>query len=344
MKNMKIKTKLVTGFLLIALLTALVGGVGVYSITRMSAEADLLNDRSTMAVLSEQLSRNINQQRAAYLGLVAFDEIGDYEFADRYKETMESLADDFDALSADLDTRLTLPETKAMLSEVVTEYAEFSELRGELVALMERVSTSRAVIDETSENLSADANNLRQGIGEALKSVATVASVLVEDVNALTTFIDNLTNEQAEGIAVTARNVTILSIAVLIVAVVAAVVLGLFLAAGIARPVNIMRELLVQVGETGSFVFSDETKNKTRAAAQYRDEVSQSLAAFVKMMDQLIVYGEMLEAVAARDLTVRVNTLGKDDTMGNALAAMVNNLNDMFAEINTASEQVSGGS
>jgi methyl-accepting chemotaxis protein len=62
------------------------------------------------------------------------------------------------------------------------------------------------------------------------------------------------------------------------------------------------------------------------------------------MMDRLIVCGETLETVAARDLTVRVDTLGKGDTMGNALTAMVNNLNDMFSEINTASEQVSGGS
>jgi hypothetical protein len=37
MKNMKIKTKLVTGFLIIALLTAAVGIVGIRSLTTSSA-------------------------------------------------------------------------------------------------------------------------------------------------------------------------------------------------------------------------------------------------------------------------------------------------------------------
>ncbi|MDR1572642.1 MAG: methyl-accepting chemotaxis protein, partial [Clostridiales Family XIII bacterium] len=87
-----------------------------------------------------------------------------------------------------------------------------------------------------------------------------------------------------------------------------------------------------------------DERSKAKAASAYRDEVSQSLAAFGKMMDQLVRYGEALETVAARDLTVRVETLGADDTIGNALLTMINNLNEIFAEINNAAGQVSSGS
>jgi methyl-accepting chemotaxis protein len=101
---------------------------------------------------------------------------------------------------------------------------------------------------------------------------------------------------------------------------------------------------LQQVGETGNLSFTDDEWRRTREAMRYRDEISQSLAAFAKMLEQLVHYGEALEAIAARDLTVRVNTLGAKDTMGNALATMIDNLNGMFNEINTSANQVSGGS
>jgi methyl-accepting chemotaxis protein len=209
---------------------------------------------------------------------------------------------------------------------------------------MDRVMASHAVVAEDSGGISADASGLRQEMDETLKATAAAATPLTESMLALTNFIDNLTNEQAANVEKSTAQTVALSVAILVIALVIAVALGLILSIGIASPVNMMKELLQQVGETGSFVFTDEKKDRVRAAARYRDEIAQSLAAFVKMMDQLIVYGETLEKVAARDLTVRVSTLGKDDTMGNALTAMVNNLNDMFSEINTASEQVSGGS
>ena len=147
MKNMKIKTKLVAGFLLIALLTAIVGVVGIFSITDAAAETQLLNERATMAILSARLSRNVNQQRAAYLGLTAFDEIGDYDTADTYKESLKSLMTDFDDLIADLGGRLTTDEAKRMLSEISADYAEFSILRDAFVSVMEDLAASRLVID-----------------------------------------------------------------------------------------------------------------------------------------------------------------------------------------------------
>ncbi|MDR2087897.1 MAG: methyl-accepting chemotaxis protein [Clostridiales Family XIII bacterium] len=347
MKNMKIKTKLVAGFLLIALLTAVVGGVGIRSLRTMSSETQLLNARTTMAIISARLARNANQQRAAYLGMTAFDEIGDYDTADGYKETLRSLITEFDEYIEDLEARLTTEDGKRLLGNIKTSYAEFSGLRDEFVAVMDKVAASRVAVDEVSESEDGNtgaSNSARKEVRESLLAVVDSVAPLTDAIAALTDFINDITDRQALDVADLGRDVTLLSAVLLFVALVAAVILGFFLANGISRPVNLMMGLLQQVGETGSLVFSDETKNRTRTAAQYKDEVSRSLAAFVKMMDQMVYYGEALETVASRDLTLRVKTLGAKDTIGNALVTMVNNLNEMFAEINTASEQVSGGS
>ncbi|MDR2131719.1 MAG: methyl-accepting chemotaxis protein [Clostridiales Family XIII bacterium] len=344
MKNLKIKTKLVAGFMIIAVLTAIVGGAGIYSLARSSSETQLLNERSTMAIISMRLVRNMHQQRAAYLGLTAFDEIGDYETADGYKETLNSLIIEFDEQVRDLEGRLTTEEAKRLMGEVKAAYADFADLRDGFVTIMDRIAESRVVIDVTSGTAAGDGTGARTNVRDALLSVVTSVGPLNDKINELTDFIEALTDQQALDVAKVSMRTTFLTAGVLAVAIIVAVVLGLFLANGISRPVNLMMALLRQVGETGDLVFSEEMKTKTRAAAVYKDEVSLSLAAFIKMMEQLNYYGRALETVAARDLTLRVNTLGPKDTMGNALTTMVDNLNDMFAEINTASEQVSGGS
>ncbi|MDR1246661.1 MAG: methyl-accepting chemotaxis protein, partial [Clostridiales Family XIII bacterium] len=350
MKNMKIKTRLVTGFLLIAVLTVIVGGVGIYALRITSDETQLLSSRATMAIMSARLARNINQQRAAYLGLVAFDEIGDYDTADEYLNALNTYAADFEKTTAELATMFTLPETKQMLSEINTVYDEFVTLRGNLVSVMEEISESRIVIDTGSESeeegaaAATSADHIRQDVRNALLDIADVAGALVDDIVVLTDYIDGLTNDQETKVSKDSAMAIVISAVILIAAIVIAVILGLRMASGISKPINLMMGFLRQVGETGNLTFSEEALGNMRESMNYKNEVSQSLAAFVRMLEHLIRCGTALQSVAARDLTVRVETLGVSDTIGNALTTMVSNLNDMFDEINVASSQVSGGS
>jgi methyl-accepting chemotaxis protein len=115
-------------------------------------------------------------------------------------------------------------------------------------------------------------------------------------------------------------------------------------AAGATRPLNLMMKSLKQVGETGNLTLTSDELQNLRAAAERRDEVGQSVAAFLKTLEHLIYCDKVLEAVAGRDLSVDVRTLGENDTMGIALRSMLDRLNDMFKEIRLSSGQVSNGS
>jgi methyl-accepting chemotaxis protein len=105
-----------------------------------------------------------------------------------------------------------------------------------------------------------------------------------------------------------------------------------------------MMGFLKQVGETGNLNFTDDEWARTRAEMIHKDEISQSLAAFVKMLEQLVYYGQSLESVADQDLSIEVETLSGNDTMGNALTKMLDNFNRIFGDISSAAEQVGGGS
>jgi methyl-accepting chemotaxis protein len=138
-----------------------------------------------------------------------------------------------------------------------------------------------------------------------------------------------------------------------LMAAVAAVcaVAGLFVAlavnivtGGTVRPLKLMGVYMKRIGETGDLALTDDEWGKLRAAAGRGDEMGQSLSAFVKMLEQLTYYDKVLEAVAGRDLTVDVRTLGGSDTIGVAIGSMVKNLNEMFTEIRVSANQVSNGS
>jgi methyl-accepting chemotaxis protein len=111
----------------------------------------------------------------------------------------------------------------------------------------------------------------------------------------------------------------------------------------ISKPVQMMMGFLGQAGETGNLNFTDDEWKRARAAMVYKDEVSRSLAAFVEMLEQFIYYGECLEAVANRDLTIDVKKLSDLDTSGVALEDMLRNLNSMFVEIRNSASQVNSG-
>ncbi len=74
-----------------------------------------------------------------------------------------------------------------------------------------------------------------------------------------------------------------------------------------------------------------------------KDEISQLGRSFMNMVESTNHEIQLLEALAAGDLTIDVKMRDKNDTMSHALQSMVDNLNSMFAEINEAAIQVSSG-
>ena len=97
-----------------------------------------------------------------------------------------------------------------------------------------------------------------------------------------------------------------------------------------------MTSLLKHVGETGDLKFAREEWVRTRELMAHGDEVSEALAAFVRMLDQFAYYGQSLESVANGNLDIGVTALGESDTMGVSLATMVDRLRRSVAEIKMA--------
>jgi methyl-accepting chemotaxis protein len=193
----------------------------------------------------------------------------------------------------------------------------------------------------------------RPEVGEAIvysqvKSIVNgkkslAATVPVQLKLADSKFYVSIVAPESEANAVYIRLLLLMLGITILVGIAIAIVINVS-AGKITRPLKMIRRLLKQVGETGDLSFSDEEWAKIRAAAALEDEIGQSIAAFANMLKQFVYYDEVLQRVAARDLTVEVSTLSSEDTMGTALNTVVSNLNEMFAKIHFAASQVSIGS
>ncbi len=136
------------------------------------------------------------------------------------------------------------------------------------------------------------------------------------------------------------------TLVIIIIISIFAILFGLLIAViimrGITQPVQVMYGVINKVGTTGSFEFSEAELSKLKSAIS-KDEIGQSIGAFNQMINKLIKIAHDLETVASGDLTVDIEVISHEDTIGNALTKMLDNLNMMFREINVAAEQVNSG-
>lgn len=204
------------------------------------------------------------------------------------------------------------------------------------------------------DDLMGSIENYRSGIAEMVATIES-SDITIESARALFLEVSSVINEGVDGLTAEASTlietttatsdfVMWLMLGVALAAVAIAFLVAFYLSKLITKPLGLMKDILVKVGTTGNLTFTDDEKNAVRKEAETKDELGESLRAFVAMMDQQVYIGDIMTQIANNDLTADVNTLSGEDTMGLALEKMVGNLNHMFAEINSVASQVATAS
>ncbi|MDR1603212.1 MAG: methyl-accepting chemotaxis protein [Gracilibacteraceae bacterium] len=319
MRNMKVAPRLILTFCLIALLGLLIGVFGIWGTSSLNKAI------SAMYAEDVQVMDVVAGARAYYQRLRAEVYRSAYLYYDA--TTIEDSVASIQSAIEEVESKVTQWKELALDDAAVDNYtAQWNTykqgLNGYYAAL--RAQDSDAIFAELAElkDLVDSMIETGQAANEAVRSKSADRNV---ETDKLTTFL------------------FIVQIAIVVLALVVAVILAIYTARIISRPLRVMLRFLQQVGESGDLEFAEDEWRQARAAMVYKDEIGLSLAAFVKMLEQFVYYGKCLSAVAARDMTVAVNTLSGKDTCGNALKQMLDNLNDSFSEVNVSALQVSSG-
>ncbi|MDR0857833.1 MAG: methyl-accepting chemotaxis protein [Oscillospiraceae bacterium] len=332
MKNLKITQKLIFSFLIVIALAVVIGVVGIIGMLQLNTAQSALYTNNTAPLGDLANAQQIFQRIRANVRAIEVN--GLTNEPDSAKTTMAQTEDfqkQFVSAMDKFEVTIVAPELKTKFKAMRDVYQK------DYVPFLKEINEMCLALANDNENKTTDA------VIAKINSMGSVSTELSDDLDWCMNFkINQAAERDAEGTSLF-DTLLVLIIVVILIAAVAAVLIALYISRIISKPLQFMTMALTQVGTHGDLNFADSDWAQAKVYGDGKDETAQSVAAFGGTLQQFTYYAQMLQAVAANDLTQDIKILGDRDTIGVALKTMVGNLNDMFGEINSATGQVSTG-
>ena len=315
---MKIRSKLLCGFIGVTLFAVVLGIVGLVSTIRLDGITTELKD---LQLESNSVSRVLNAHYAWRQTLTESVMTGN-EFTGSLDPHTCALGLWHDSDEA---SKMTDPELLRMLKNMESPH-DFIHNEAKTVAAFIKAG-----------DLEAAQNDLEITI---FPRTAEVISIL-GDMQAR--YNDIVQEKDDESIKI-ASMMRVLNVTLTLVAVVASVILALIISDRISKPIIPLAAFMRNAGTTGNLEISQEDAIVIETYSHNKDEIGQCIAGAAMLIEHITRISRMLEVIADGDLTAEINLLSEADTMGNSMKHMVDNLNRMFIGISSSTAQVSTGS
>jgi methyl-accepting chemotaxis protein len=311
--NLKISVKLIIGFLVVAIISVIVGTVGLISIRSISNADKLLYEQNALG-LAYSGDAATNFQRLRYNALKLIELQSEKERETEAAKLVE-LCTKIDDSLAGYETTISSVEQTTLVDQIEADWEVY---KGYIQEVRQFVETNK--FSEAQQIIFVDSDeagtNLRENFVKLTEMDATEAS-----------------ERSADNTTLAANAITIM-LAVIAIGVVLSLILGLYISGVISRPVNKM----VQVAD--KLAIGDVNVNVEISS---KDEVGKLAMSFNKMIDNIRKQALAAEQIASGDLTVEVAVRSEHDLLGKKLYEMVSNNNEILTNIATASEQVAVG-
>ncbi|MDF2908029.1 MAG: methyl-accepting chemotaxis sensory transducer [Herbinix sp.] len=312
-KNWKIASKLIAGFLMVAIIAAFLGAVGVVSIQQLKEADDNLYHENTLGVALSS-SAGTYLQRIRYLSL----EMTDFATDEQREETVVKLQNFMGVIDDILNQYKDrmVDEDPAVVLEVVKEWDDYKAYMNEIIDEVHNHNLERAkeiMMVDSDETVSKLRDNL-----EKLLIYNTEAAKTKSDSN--------------QSLATNANLTIIIIIAVgLFVSILLAIIISRMISKPIVKLVDTAERLAL--GDVN-----------VSAKVDRHDETGKLANAFERMIENIRDQAHAAERIASGDMTVDIVIKSEDDLLGKKLSELVHNNNEILSSIATASDQVAVGS
>ena len=325
-KNLKVSLKLIVSFMIIAVLTATVGLVGIVGMRQIDSSFDDMYTMQTVPL--PELSKAIEmlqRQRACMREFIIGAAVGDldliedaYHRVQTYRPVMAESMDNYYAT-------IRAPEAIKLFEEARALYT------GEFSNCIENIYTQAKSGADPAE------------LYALMRESTDATNKIVDDFDICMSMKIDVAAEAAQNSSDMSDRMLVIIIAILAVALGASVIFAFYISSLISKPLIPLTTFLKNAGEAGDITLKQADIDVINKFQQRKDELGQCInaaKAFVKHMNDV---SSELELIANGDLASDIKTLSDMDTMGISLQRMLGNLNGMFAEINASTDQVSLG-
>lgn len=311
--NLKISAKLISGFLLVAVIAGIVGIVGMVNINNMSEADELLYEESALGI--EYMGA-----ASVYFQRIRFNCVK--MMLDDDENIINTSVNNINNYFLEVDNYLDLYEVGIATD---LERTNFDDLKTEWAEYVKTVNKTTELVQ---------AGEIEEALALTLGDTARIGDLLMNSFQKLTDYNSEKGHERMEYNGQIANKASLTMIAAIIVGVFIAIILGLFISRTISKPVNEMVDAAdkLAVGDVEVDVKAEST-----------DEIGRLAQSFGKMIENIQDQARAVEALASGDLTVELEVKSDKDVLGKKLNEMIEKNNELLGNINSASGQVAAG-
>jgi len=320
--NMKVSAKLMTGYLVMAVIVAVVGVTGLKSIRATNDNLEALYKENMIPLAQAgNVLEAIGDARETQLKIAV--SIGDpaknAELREKFERDMATIEKNLSEFQAG---HLTEAE-KRLIEDVRDTLRAFRSAHDQMIALLDNGAKSPS--ERQTDSLSFLMESKMANIDAAVEAnSSSFRQILAE--SGKQRMAESLNQYEAQRFR---------SIAVILVAAAFAILVGFLLARHIKVPLAKVATAMDQIsrGELGQCDLNIDRK----------DELGQMAASFAQMSDYIKDVAATAETISQGDLRVAVTPRSAKDVLNNAIQHMVEKLRETVGEIQSASNSLASG-
>ena len=312
---MKIRTKIMGGFMIMALVAVILGTTGLISTIKLN---DISNELLAVQRENDSISTVLNAHHVWRQGLTDSVLTGN-EFKGSTDPHTCTLGKWYNSEEA---KNINDPELLVLLEKLTVPHIAIHTNAKNVIAFMEEGD-----FESARDYLETD----------ILPITAEVIAILT---NMQARCADIVEEKDIESIRIAAL-IKVINVVLIIVAVIICVSLALYISGLISKPLIVLSAFMKKAGSTGDITLSPRDIETIEKYSRVKDEIGQTIdgaSAFIKHVTTIA--GE-LDHIANGDLTVDIDVLSDEDTMGKSVRKVIDNLNNMFEEISLSTNRLS---
>ncbi len=312
-KNKPIATKLIIGFLIVAIIAAAIGVVGIVNLNRIGNSSTILYEENALGLqYSGDASTEFLLVRYNLLTLTTLT--SEEDINENYNNSKELMAK-VDEAFVNLHTVIYSTEASALMDAAEAAWEHYKTYTDELV----------------NSALSGDGDNVARLIEEVFgPDGATIKDNLLSMMDVVAQHAEERAQENSDEATFSSYMI----LAAGIVGLAISIVLGIYISRIIANPIKKM------VAAAEKLALGDVD---VELQVDTQDEVGQLTAALSKVIEARKQQVLDTKRLAEGDLTVDFKIESDKDVLGESLSGLVNRLSEVMDSIINAAEQVASG-
>ncbi len=321
LNNLKTNVKLIGSFLIIAVITAIVGIVGIYYLRQIdAADTKLYQNQlvpiSQLADIATAFQRTRVNLRDLLLATTP-------EEGQTYVSTIKELATEIDTISGDYEKLILSNEMKVLYARFTKDYSDFLPFRDQIMTL--------ALANK-------DAEALAYMRGDAFAAAKAVEA----DIDEMQVMKQTQAKGSSDANTASANQASTIMIMSIVISVLLAIGFGVVISNSIANPLAFLTRLarLISVGDLVRDV-SEAEKDNVRLR---KDEIGEISQAFDQLINYMQGMGKAATAIANNDLTIIVTPKSAKDELGNSFSQMIAGLAKVIGQMTDSAHAVATAS